>query len=133
LSSLRDADAVISWLYRIATHVTYDRYRRSSRQPRPDPLDSHGSGFAALDREDATSLDQLVERAEMSACVRRYLDDLSDEYRQVILLHDLEGLTNAEIAEMLGASVDAVKIQLHRARRKLQAALTAHCDFSRDE
>ena len=69
----------------------------------------------------------------MTACVRSFLEDLSDEYRQVILLHDLEGLTNAEIAKMLGASLATVKIRLHRARRKLQAALAAGCDFSLDE
>lgn len=69
----------------------------------------------------------------MSGCVRGYLDELSDDYRTVILLHDLEGLTNLEVAEMLGASLDTVKIRVHRARRKLQAALAAHCGFSHDE
>ncbi len=69
----------------------------------------------------------------MSDCVNEFLDGLSNEYRQVILLHDLEGLTNPEIAEMLGASLDAVKIRLHRARRKLRDALAAGCDFSYDE
>jgi RNA polymerase sigma-70 factor, ECF subfamily len=58
---------------------------------------------------------------------------LPDDYRQVVLLHDVEGLTNAEIAEMLGRSLDAVKIRLHRARQKLQATLAASCDFSHDE
>jgi RNA polymerase sigma-70 factor (ECF subfamily) len=69
----------------------------------------------------------------MTACVRGYLEELSDEYRQVILLHDMEGLTNPEIAGMLDVSLDAIKIRLHRARRKLQAALEANCDFSNDE
>ncbi len=132
LRSLRDPDAVTSWLYQIATHVCYERFRRPSRQPRLDPLDSSGAG-SGRDRGDEASLDRVLERAEMSACVRNFLDDLSDDYRQVILLHDLEGLTNAEIAEMLGASLDAVKIRLHRARRKLQAALADGCDFSHDE
>ena len=135
LGSLQDPDAVTSWLYQIATHVCYDRFRRSSRQPRLDPLDSSGPAGAGsgADRGDETSLDRVLERAEMTACVRSFLEDLSDEYRQVILLHDLEGLTNAEIAEMLGASLATVKIRLHRARRKLQAALAAGCDFSHDE
>ena len=75
----------------------------------------------------------MVERSEMSACVRSFLEGLSDEYRQVILLHDIQGLTSPEIAELLAVSVDAVKIRLHRARRRLQAVLAANCDFSRDE
>jgi len=135
LGSLRDPDAATSWLYRIATHLCYDRYRKWSREPRLDPLDVADSHAAAAVRDgpDEARLDLLIERTEMSACVRGFLDDLSDEYRQVILLHDLEGLTNPRIAEMLGVSVDAIKIRLHRARRKLQAALAASCDFSHDE
>jgi RNA polymerase sigma-70 factor, ECF subfamily len=94
--------------------------------------DSAAADAARDDSEDAR-LDRMMERAEMSACVNGYLEDLSDDYRQVILLHDSQGLTNAEMAEMLSVSVDAVKMRLHRARRKLEAALAAHCDFSRDE
>ena len=135
LGSLRDPDALTSWLYRIATHVCYDRFRKWSRQPTFEPLDVSGSVTASPegDDTDAARLDRLIERTEMSACVRGFLEDLSNEYRQVILLHDLEGLTNPEISEMLGASLDAVKIRLHRARRKLHVALAANCDFSHDE
>lgn len=43
LSSVRDPDAVVSWLYRIATHLCSDRFRRSSREPRTDRLDVSGS------------------------------------------------------------------------------------------
>lgn len=135
LDTVRDPDALTSWLYRIATHVCYDRYRKSARQPRLEPLDITDSGEPrpGLESPDEVSLVQVIERAEMSSCVRNYLDELSDDYRQVILLHDLEQLTNPEIAEMLDVSLDAVKIRLHRARRKLQAALREHCDFAYDE
>lgn len=134
LSSLRDPDAVVSWLYRIATHVCYDRYRKVSRQPRPQRFDQNAPSVPPADAGDGeSSLGQVLERAEMGACVRSYLDQLADDYRNAILLHDLEGLTNAEIAEMTGASLDAVKIRLHRARRKLEAVLSARCDFSLDE
>jgi RNA polymerase sigma-70 factor (ECF subfamily) len=75
----------------------------------------------------------VIEQAEMSACVRKYIEELPTKYRQAILLHDLEGLSNPDIAEMLGASLDSVKIRIHRARRKLQIALAKHCDLSLDE
>jgi RNA polymerase sigma-70 factor, ECF subfamily len=135
LDSVRDPDAVVSWLYRIATHLCYDRFRRSSREPRTDRLDVSASGepgdLGGI--ADQLSLDRALEQAEMSACVRSYIDGLSTEYRQVILLHDLEGVRNPEIAEMLGASLDTIKIRLHRARRKLQVALGEHCLLSLDE
>ena len=83
--------------------------------------------------DSAPRLDKVMEQREMSDCVRRYLEALAEPYRIVILLHDLQGLTNPEIANLLGVSLDAVKIRLHRARSKLRAALTAGCSFSQDE
>jgi RNA polymerase sigma-70 factor (ECF subfamily) len=135
LDSVRDSDAVVSWLYRIATHVSYDRFRRSSRRPRTEPLEvDPADGAAGLgDIANQLRLDRALEQTEMSACVRKYIDELSTEYQQVIFLHDVEGLSNPQIAEMLGVSLDAVKIRLHRARRKLQIALGEHCDLSLDE
>ncbi|HZD79431.1 MAG TPA: RNA polymerase sigma factor [Actinomycetota bacterium] len=135
LDSVRDPDAVVSWLYRIATHLCYDRFRRSSREPRTDPLDVGGSGGGRGlgDIADQLRLDRVLEQREMSACVRSYIDGLSTQYRQVILLHDLEEVSNPQIAQMLGASLDTIKIRLHRARRKLQVALGEHCLLSLDE
>jgi RNA polymerase sigma-70 factor (ECF subfamily) len=132
LASLRDPDAVVAWLYRIATHVCYDRFRKWGRQPTPASLDATGHPEAA-GGGDEPNLGRVIEQVEMSGCVRGYLDELADDYRTVVLLHDLERLTNNAIAELLGASLDTVKIRVHRARRKLQDALDAHCDFSRDD
>lgn len=135
LGSLRDRDALVSWLYRIATHITYDRFRTWSRRPRTEILDAGDSDGARPlgDIADQLRLDRVLEQADMSACVRSYIDDLSTAYQQVIFLHDLEEVSNPEIARMLGVSLDAVKIRLHRARRKLQDALSTHCDLSLDE
>lgn len=135
LDSLRDPDAAVSWLYRIATHVTYDGFRSSSVRPRTEPIgleEPIGEGPHG-DVADQLRLDRVIEQREMSTCVRNYIEDLSIEYQQVILLHDLEGLSNPQIAEMLGVSLGAVKIRLHRARRKLQVALGDHCLLSLDE
>lgn len=135
LSSLREPDVVTSWLYRIATRACYDRFRQSSRRPRPRSLDSlEPSGAQPVaGREEQPSLGRVIEQAEMSGCVRSYLEQLPDDYRTAIILHDLEGVTNAEIADMLGISLDLVKIRVHLARRKLETALAAHCEFSRDD
>jgi RNA polymerase sigma-70 factor (ECF subfamily) len=78
-------------------------------------------------------LDKVIEQKEMSACVQHYLADLPDSYRAVILLHDEAGMTNPEIAEMLGVSLPTVKIRVHRAREKLRAALREACCFSADD
>jgi RNA polymerase sigma-70 factor (ECF subfamily) len=129
--SLRDEGARTAWLYRIATNVCYDRFRQYARR---EPMESETD----LDQVDVAepntpSLQKTIERNEMSACVQRYLNDLSDTYRAVILLHDMHELTSPEIAQLLGESLANVKIRLHRARVKLRSALNAGCEFSYDE
>jgi RNA polymerase sigma-70 factor (ECF subfamily) len=54
---------------------------------------------------------------------------LPEQYRAALLLSDFEELANAEIAEILGLSLDTVKIRLHRARTRLRAALECQCTF----
>ncbi len=129
--TLRDAGALAAWLYRIATHVSLDRLRqRTRRAPRESGADPTEVDVADLD---SPSLQQEAEQKEMSACVQRYIADLPDSYRAVILLHDLHGLTASEIAETLDLPLTTIKIRLVRARRRLQAALQAGCSFSHDE
>lgn len=69
----------------------------------------------------------------MGECVQRYFSQLPDAYRAVIMLHDLEGMTCPEVAELLGISLDAAKIRLHRARQQLRAILEEVCHFYLDE
>ncbi len=129
--SLREEGAQTAWLYRIATHVCLDRLRQYARRA---PMESETDlDQVDIAEPDSPSLQQTLERDEMSACVQRYLNRLSDSYRAVILLHDMHDLTAIEIARLLGESLDNVKIRLHRARVKLKAALEAGCEFSYDE
>jgi len=137
LSTLEDPTRLVPWLYRIATNVTHDRFRQASYRHRPLSLeeDKGVTGESAkreIVPDDSPRLDKLMEQREMSSCVQEYIEDLSDPYRAVILLHDVQGLTNPEIAEMLGVSLATVKIRLHRARSKLRAALGEGCSFSKD-
>ena len=138
LSTLADPARLLPWLYRIATNICHDRFRQASFRNRPRSLDAApegGSGGSEVAGVAATGprLDLALEQEEMSSCVQQYLAQLADPYRAAILLHDVEGLTNPEIAEMLGVSLATVKIRLHRARNKLLAALGKACCFSCDD
>jgi len=128
LASLRDETALTAWLYRIATRVCYDRFRQISRLPPHDALDE-----VPEEGDRAPRLDELLERAEMSACVQEFIAKLPDTYRSVILLHDLHGLTSREIADMQACTLETAKIRLHRARARLREALTQGCQLSYDE
>jgi RNA polymerase sigma-70 factor (ECF subfamily) len=74
--------------------------------------------------EDGPTPEQGADRQEMSRILMQALDGLPEDYREVILLRDVEALTAPEAAETLGISVDALKSRLHRARQALRSALS---------
>lgn len=128
--SLRDPSAALPWLYGIATNACLDRLRqRARRAPSESGLDPE----AVSPPDPAPGAALLAEREEMSGCVQTFVGKLSDSYRAVLFLHDVNGLSSREIAELLGDSTGNVKIRLHRARKKLRVALESGCDFSTDE
>lgn len=135
LASLGEPAALGVWLYRIATRVCYDHLRRALRSPlRADGAEG-ASARGAEERiaDEGPDVEQLVDNAAMSACGERLLDTLSDGYRAVLLLHDVQGLTSAEIARVLRCTPGSVKIRLHRARRRFREALQRECVMYRDE
>lgn len=134
LGNLEDVGALEAWLYRIATNVCYGAFRQPKVRGPALPVLSLGEGPEDAVAEDgALRPDQLLEQNEMSDCVQRFLTALPPAHRQVLLLHDLQGFTDPEIAQLLGLSLNNVKIRLHRARARLRAALAEGCEFSCDE
>ncbi len=77
--------------------------------------------------------EQQAIREEMNACVRGVIDQLPDDYRTAIVLSDLEGFKDAEIAKILGLTLSTTKIRLHRARTRLKQELSTRCVFYRNE
>ena len=135
LSTFRGEASLSTWLYRIATNVSYDYFRRKSTRQTKGALsleetDVERKGVSA---EPPASPEQLSAQSEMSECVEWFIDRLPPSYRAVLVLHDVQGLKNSEIADVLHCSLDTVKIRLHRARKSLRATLNAGCDFAHDE
>ena len=140
LPEFRGEASVATWILRIARGVGLDhlrsrRHGEAKRTVSLTPAEPEAGNDAASvpePREEAEAPRRLV-RTEMSACVREYVERLAPEHRAVIELKDLEGLTNAEIGERLGVSVDNAKIRLHRARQALRRELEHGCEFYQSE
>jgi RNA polymerase sigma-70 factor (ECF subfamily) len=129
LSTFRGESTLSTWVYRIATNSALDKLRsRSSAHVSEVPLDAENP--AAIDR--SPDAERLVFRMEMRDCLDQYIETLQPSYRSVFVLSEIEGLTNPEIAQALGISLQTVKIRLHRARQRLQIQLRHRCHFSRD-
>jgi len=137
LRNFKGESKLSTWLYRIATNSAIDRMRTPSFK-RSLESTSLEDTIGVEDRNvwlghKKTLTDQTFIRKEMSECVREFIDKLPSEYKTVILLSELEGFKNTEIADVLQISLDTVKIRLHRARAKLKAVLNDGCDFYHNE
>ena len=140
LSSFKGDSKLSTWIYRVATNTALDRLKSQSFKysfagplaPLPINLTEAEEPISSTSST-AGSPDKKAIQNEMSECVREFVDRLPPDYRTIIVLKDIEGLTNKEIAEILEISLDSSKIRLHRARKQLKESLAAGCDFYVDE
>ena len=132
LPDFRGDSSVSTWIYRIATNVALDSMRRKTAQPPSEP-ESESEETDVPRGAQLPSAEETVIREEMNACIREFIERLPDSYWTVMVLSDLEGFKNDEIAAILGVSLDTVKIRLHRARERLRRELETGCNFDRDE
>ena len=133
LDSFRGECSLATWIYRIATYISYDHALSSREKQRKTELffDDSTLEDTLLNTDDLPETEYI--RREMNDCIRGLVDQLPDNYRTVLFLSEFEGFSNPEVAEILGLSVDTVKIRLHRARAKLREAMENHCSFYHDE
>ncbi|MBI5929655.1 MAG: sigma-70 family RNA polymerase sigma factor [Chloroflexi bacterium] len=132
LKDFRGESQLATWIYRIATNTAIDRLR-SQPGNHIDMIDLSGDLVEVEDKdvwtgEKTLSVEQQLVRQQMNDCIRDFISRLPEPYRTVLVLSELEGIKNQEIADILGITLDTVKIRLHRARTKLRAELEAHCE-----
>jgi RNA polymerase sigma-70 factor (ECF subfamily) len=133
-ASLRDPQATLAWLFRIATNVSLDHLRRRrATSARLEVKPVSDEEVSASKDELPPSIESPLEQTEMSECVQRALATLPDDYRVALMLHDAHSLSNPEIAELLGCSLATAKIRVHRARKRLRETFEAACVVAPDE
>ncbi len=135
LEGFRGESGLSTWIYRIATNAAMDHlrkpsFRHTANHSKDD--DALADEIDLLPQESDPSIDTLLIRKDMNDCIRGIVDSLPELYRTALVLSDLEDLTNAEIAGVLGLSLDAVKIRIHRGRERLRKELDKKCVFYRD-
>lgn len=112
--TVRRRGAFRVWLFRIACNLCRDRQRR---------LDSRNLALDAIDEEPIAAGEDLGDEVSIRVTVLQAVNGLPLTYRQPVLLHYLEGLSVSETATVLGRSQTAVRVQLWRARQRLEDAL----------
>ena len=122
IHTFKGESAFGSWLYRITANAAYQtlRARRSrAREIGLDDvlpvLDEDGRHFEPMD-DWSNRVDERALQGELREVLERAIDGLPPDYRTALVLHDVEGLSNPDIAEALGISLPAVKSRVHRSR-----------------
>jgi RNA polymerase sigma-70 factor (ECF subfamily) len=121
LPTFRGDSRFSTWLYRLAVNVTRMHLRKGRSRPKFSDVDVPD----VASEEDARRDDpeSVVEQRERLRVLYRLLDGLGEKKREVLVLHDFEGMPAKEIAELVGAPVLTVRTRLFYARKELYAAM----------
>jgi RNA polymerase sigma-70 factor, ECF subfamily len=137
IETFKGDSAFGSWLYRVAANAAYQKLRRRRAQAREIALadvipaiELDGRHFEPMDdwsrrMEDRAVLGELRETLESA------IEGLPPDYRTALVLHDVEGMSNPDIAQTLGISLPAVKSRVHRSRLYLRQRLSAYMEGGR--
>jgi RNA polymerase sigma-70 factor, ECF subfamily len=129
IDTFRGDAALGSWIYRITANAANHKRRRGARRRHEISLDeilptSHEDGRYADPIVDwSTELNDLAVQSELRNVLTSALEELPGHYRAVIILHDVEALSMAEVADCLNITVSTAKARAHRARLFLHQGL----------
>lgn len=118
---------VRAWLLKVMTNVFFSKYRRDTLEAQVRALgdnDPVADGWMSMATVGPSrEPERLAEKGLLEANVLRAVNELPDDFRAVLVLADVEGLTYREVAESVGCPIGTVMSRLHRARRAVAERL----------
>jgi len=109
------------WLLAIVRNTCYSRLKRGTIRENETEFDDE---IHSLEIE-TTNPETLLERSRDNEAVRRALEELPEELREIVVMRELDGMAYKEIAEIAGVPIGTVMSRLARARKRLQRMLTS--------
>ena len=132
INTFKGESAFGSWLYRIAANAAYQKLRARRGKGREialddvlPGLDSGGVHFEPMD-DWSLRVDDRALQGELRTVLDSAIAELPADYRTALILHDVEGMSNPDIADTLGISLPAVKSRVHRSRLLLRKRLSEY-------
>jgi RNA polymerase sigma-70 factor (ECF subfamily) len=130
IDTVNDPGRLVAWIYQVTRNAIIDFYRKPGRQR--EILAGLGADIeelrAAPTISDAISGDNTGElRAELAGCLRPMIERLSKDYRDAVILVELDGLTQEAAAKRMGISLPGMKSRVQRGRKQLRHLLNECC------
>ena len=137
ISSFQGKSAFSSWLYRITFNTALMKLRKRKKHASM-PLEENWfnakeSSLRMNVRSEQTDINFISVRHELRKNLETAINGLPEDYKQIFILRDIDGLSNGEVSEIVGATIPAVKSRLHRARVMLKANLAKYHQDYRSE
>ena len=127
INAFRQESAFETWLYRIVVNLSIDAVKKQKRQQ-----ESMASLSEVSDVHQSQDIQQdptrQAEKNELQEWVTQAVNSLSIKHRAVVILHELEGLSHPQIADILDCSEGTVRSRLHYARKRLRVLLEPYID-----
>ena len=132
IDQFRGDSKLSTWIYRIAVNLTKNRTKYNARRhagEQDDVADTEGHAAfqeaRGVTASDVARPDEAYDGHEVEGVVQRCIASLEPDFREVLVLRDVEGLSAEEAAKVVGIEVGALKSRLHRARLDMREHLIA--------
>lgn len=123
IGNFRQDSSFKTWIYHIAANVCRDYLRKDTKVYKvsiDEPVQSEHGDMEKQLTDNSIGPDEIYENKELSEFVQGIINDLQQEYKEVIILREMQQLSYEEIAEVLSCSIGTVKSRLNRARKILR-------------
>lgn len=127
IDRFRQESSLSTWIYRLATNACIDTLRRRKKQSGSVSLDDEELFVDAVDTSPQPQ--ETVEHREAQKLLQKGLSALPEEYRKVLILREIEGLSYTEIAESASIELGTVKSRISRGRSLLRNFLSGNGNF----
>ncbi|CCO09298.1 RNA polymerase sigma factor [Desulforamulus hydrothermalis] len=132
LPNFRGDSSFSTWIYHITVNVCRDELRKRQRRPTVslDEPAADGNNNTYEIRSVAPGPEEMLDRSETQAMIQQCLNALSDDYRTILVMREIQELSYEEIADILGCSLGTVKSRLSRARQALKEKISQQMSFT---
>lgn len=130
LPNFRGDSSFSTWIYHITVNVCRDELRKRQRRPTVSLDDSPDNNTCTYElRSNMPTPEEELDRSETQAMVQQCLNELSDDYRIILVMREIQEMAYEEIAENLGCSLGTVKSRLSRARQALKEKISKQMEL----